>query len=93
LFITVVLHLPAQAVVLSGEQQVPLVMQMSPGEPHIVPPPEPQATLCPQLFVAEPQFFPIHVVVAGSGTQPHALDVHVRPPSQLPQSTALLQLS
>jgi hypothetical protein len=92
LFIAV-LHLPAQAEALSGVQHVSLARHTSPGELHIVPAAGPHATSWPQLFLTEPQFLPAHVVVAGSGTQPQAPEVHIMPASQPPQSTGLLQLS
>jgi hypothetical protein len=81
LFVAVVLHLLAHAVALSGVQHVPSGLQKSLLEAHVVPPLAPQATVCPQLFMAEPQFFPVHVLVAGSGAHPQAPDVHVKPPA------------
>jgi hypothetical protein len=93
LFVTVVPHLPAHAAALSGVQHVPSAMQTSPEDEHEVPPVGPHPTSCPQLFLAVPQFFPEHVFVAGSGTQPHAPEVHVRPASQPPHVTGLPQLS
>jgi hypothetical protein len=59
-----------------------------------VDPVAPQATICPQLLVPEPQFLPAQVVVAGSAVQPQApLVVQVAPASQPPQSMSRLQLS
>jgi len=93
-FMTVVLHLPAHTVALSGVQHVPSLMQTSPLDGQDVDPAGPQETIWPQLFVADPQFFPAHVCVVGSGVHPpHVPFEHVAPPSQPPQSTVLLQLS
>jgi hypothetical protein len=93
-FTTVVLHLPAHTVALSGVQHVPSLMQTSPLDAQDAEPVVPHATIWPQLFIAEPQFFPAHVCVAGSGVHPlHVPFEHIAPPSQPPQSTLLLQLS
>jgi hypothetical protein len=92
LLVTVVLHLPAQAVALSGVQHM-FPTQTSPPVAHDVVPLAPHATACPQLFMAVPQVFPWQVIEAGSGTQPHAPFVHVRPPSQPPHMIIWPQLS
>jgi hypothetical protein len=91
--VTVVPHLPAHTPALSGVQHAPLDWQTSPAAEHAAVPFAPQATVCPQLFVATPQFLPAHVVVAGSGTHPQLFAVHVAPPSHPPQSTFAPQLS
>jgi hypothetical protein len=83
LFVTVALHLPAQTVSLSGVQQL-LLTQTSLDDAQLTVPAVPQDTDCPQLFVAVPHVWPWHVIDTGSGTQPHAPLVHVRPPSQPP---------
>jgi hypothetical protein len=93
LFIAVVLHFPAQAAALSGVQHVPSAWQTSAEDEHPVPPLGPHPTSCPQLFVAVPQFFPAQVWVDGSGTQPHAPEVHVRPAPHPPHVTGVPQLS
>jgi hypothetical protein len=77
--VTVVLHLPAHAAPLSGVQHT-LPVHTSDAEAQFVVPPAPHDTVCPQLFVAVPHDLPAHVVDTGSGTQPHAPLVHVRPP-------------
>jgi hypothetical protein len=54
----------------------------------------PQATVCPQLFVAEAQFLPAHVLVSGSAVHPQApVELQTAPPSQPPQFWGRLQLS
>jgi hypothetical protein len=93
LFVTVPPHLLPQAVALSGVQHVSFDRHTSALPAHVDEPLAPQATDCPQLFVAEPQFFPVHVLAAGSGTHPQAPCVHDRPPSHPPQFTGLPQLS
>jgi hypothetical protein len=84
-------HLPAQALVLSGVQQAPPTHTSPDGQSAV--PPTPHCTVWPQLFVAVPHVLPWHVVLTGSGTQPHAPPMHVRPPSQPPHATVCPQLS
>jgi len=81
--VTVTPHFPAHATAsVSGVQQEPSAMQTSPVDEQAVDPVAPQATTCPQLLVAEPQFLPAQVVVAGSAVQPQApLAVQVAPAS------------
>ena len=88
-FVTVVPHLPAQRVaVSSGAQHVPSDMQTSVLFSQDVDPLGPQATVCPQLFVAEAQFLPAHVLVSGSAEHPQApLALQTAPASQPPQFT------
>ena len=74
----------------SGSQQVPLAQTAVPDAQFGVPP-EPQKTVCPQLFVPEPQTWPAQVVATGCGTQPHEPEVQVRPPSHPPQLTCCRQ--
>jgi len=87
------LHFPMHGVTSSGVQHVPLERQMSFDVGHAALPPLPQGTVCPQLFVAEPHVRPAHVVLCGSGAQPHAFCVQVAPPSQPPHVMGWLQLS
>jgi hypothetical protein len=92
LFVAIVLHLPAQAVALSGVQHV-VPTHTSFDDAQLTVPPLPHETACPQLFVAVPHVLPWHVVVTGSGTQPHAPLVHVSPASQPPHMIICPQLS
>jgi hypothetical protein len=92
LFVAIVLHLPAHAVVLSGVQHVSFT-HTSEDDAQLTVAPDPQATAWPQLFIAVPQVLPWHVVDGGSGTHPQAPPVHVSPASQLPQSIDCPQLS
>ena len=94
LLTTLTLHLPWHGVTLSGTQHAPLsASHKAPGLAQAVVPLGPHGTDCPQLLVAVPQARPPQVAPGESGTQPHELFVHVRPPSQPPQSVAALQLS
>jgi hypothetical protein len=91
--VTVTPHWPRQAVASSGVQHVPSALQTSPGAAQDAVSLSPQATTCPQLFIAVPQFLPAHVLVAGSGAQPQLLLTQAAPPGHCPQSTWLPQLS
>jgi hypothetical protein len=86
-------HLPAHAWALFGVQHVSSDWHRSPAVSHAVVPFEPQARTWPHLLVATPQFFPAHVVVAGSGLQPQLPLTHATPPSHPWQSTWVPQLS
>jgi hypothetical protein len=86
LLVAVVLHLPAQAVASSGVQQT-LFVQTSVGDAQLTLPLAPQATDCPQLFMAVPQDCPAQVIATGSGTHPHAPPLQVSPPSHPGQVT------
>jgi hypothetical protein len=68
------------------------VQQVPPSSQNAPPVQLPQETSAPQLLIAVPQFWPLHVFDTGSGVQSHALETHV-PPSQPPQSMASPQLS
>jgi hypothetical protein len=92
-FVALVAHLPAQAPALSGVQHVPSDWQTSPAPAHPPVPFAPHATTWPQLFVATPQLFPVHVIAAGSGLHPQLPDTHRAPPSHPPQSVDPPQLS
>jgi hypothetical protein len=87
LFVAVVLQTPAQAVALSGVQQL-LPTHTSDVDEQLAVPPAPHATVWPQLFVVVPHVLPTHVVERASGTQPHApASLQVSPPLQPPQLT------
>jgi hypothetical protein len=75
----------------SSVQQVPSDVHTAPGETQA--PLFPHATICPQLFFANPQPLPWHVFVVDSGAQPHELYVHAWPPLHSPQSIESPQLS
>jgi hypothetical protein len=93
LFVTAAPQFPEHASALSGMQHVPPGWHTSPPAAHEGVPFAPQATTWPQLLVAMPQFFPMHVVVAGSGSHPQLPAVHGTPPSQPGQLTGAPQLS
>ena len=93
LFTAFVLHLPEHAALLFGVQHVSSVLQTSPALGHALVPPEPQNTVCLQLFWTDPHCRVPHDVPMGSGSQPHAPPAeHVSPPSHPPQSTGCAQL-
>lgn len=74
----------------AGVQHAPPSSHVAPLA-HAVVPPAPQLTAWPHESIAVPHCLPAQALP--TGTHPHVFDVHVAPPSQVPQSTVRPQLS
>jgi hypothetical protein len=85
LLVTVIPQWPAQAIVSFGMQHVPFARHVWPEAQSMVPL-TPQLTGSLQLSVAWPHWRLPQACAVVWGTQPQTPWVHVRPPSQLPQS-------
>jgi hypothetical protein len=92
-FVTVVLQWSPHAVTGSGGVQHVLPSHTSVGDEQFTVPPAPHGIVCPQLLGVEPHVLFAHVVVTGSGTQPHEPPLHVRPASQPPHMIVCPQSS